>query len=251
MNKNISTCLFLVCSLPLAGFQAQAEERIVFADTFESVSVTNTKGPLAAWSCTGADDKEYNVGASGRLRIRDHVNEEKGVGTTHAGFWDLVKVPFAGVALAAEGDWIQLSLDIGAYVDDSGAAMDDGYGVRVSLANDTATSNAGYGFTLGTGNKKWSHLRAYKSSTGYGDQLSAASFNQPEDGDVYPLLLKITRTANSLQIESSFGEAPFETVTDHAALDQVFNLLTVTVAGKDYACDIDNVKITTNVAAAQ
>jgi len=198
----------------------------------------------------GPEDKEYNVGASGRLRIRDHQDEEKGLGTMHDGFWDLVKVSFADVALATEGDWIQLSLDIGAYVDDSGAAMEDSYGVRVSLADGTTNSDAGYGFTLGTGDKRWSHLRAYKSSTAYGDQLGAASFNQPEDGDVYPLLLKITRTASDFRIESSFGGAPFETVSDSAASGK-FNLLTVTVAGKDYACDIDNVKITSNVAEVE
>lgn len=227
------------------------EPYVCFEDDFESGSIsysTNGAYPLINdWEGEGPELKEYNVASSGVLNIRDHLDNEKGDGTTHSGYWDIVRASFTGVAITNEGDWVQLSLDVGAYVDDSGAPMDNDYGMRVSLVDSSATVDAGYGFQLGTGDKGWNYLKVFNDSTGYGVNLGSASFNQPEDGGTYPLILKVSRLADSLEIESSFGGSSFGLITNSAALDKVFNLLTITVTDKDYGCRIDNVKITSNV----
>ena len=70
MKALISICLFSACSIPFMMLYADAAEHVVFEYTFETVSSVNTKGPLQAWICIGPENKEYNVGASGRWHCR-------------------------------------------------------------------------------------------------------------------------------------------------------------------------------------
>ncbi|MEA2068517.1 MAG: hypothetical protein U9P12_04890 [Verrucomicrobiota bacterium] len=222
----------------------------LLADDFDVGVSSNSLGTLInGWVGSGPEPKEYNVASSGILDIRDHDNEEKGTNTQHAGYFDSVEIPFSGVVLTNLGDWIQLSLDIGHYVDDSGAPMHTGLTrFRVSLTEEGLTNAAGYGFLLAHGSETESQVTKYDNKGAYvSSYFGTIDYDHPDDGTLIPLRLKMVRVAGGLELSASWNGMPMGNVINDYAADNRFNLLNLSLTTMDVGCKIDNVRITSNL----
>ena len=222
----------------------------LFADDFSSGTASNGNGALAnGWNGIGPEPKEYNVASSGILDIRDHDGDEKTNGMYHTGFFDTVQAEFDGSSLTNIGDWLQLSMDIGLYVDDSGALMHDGVSeFRVTLTEKGLITDAGYGILLAHGSFSTSQFWKFDNPYTYADSLGTLDYDHPDDGTLVPLRMKLTRVSSGrLELSTSWNGMPMVNVTTNYAADNMFNFLNVTLAGMDVGCRIDNVKIVSNV----
>ena len=222
----------------------------LLSDEFSSGVSSNNLGALINdWVGSGPEPKEYNVASSGILDIRDHNNAEKGTNTQHVGYFDGVEIPFSGVVLTNQGDWLQLSMDIGHYVDDSGAPMHEGLTrFRVSLTEEGLTNAAGYGFLLAHGGETVSQVTKFDNPGTYvSSYLGTLDYDHPDDGTLIPLRLKMIRVAGGLELSASWNGMPMVNVINDYAADNRFNLLNLTLTTMDIGCKIDNVRITSNL----
>lgn len=223
----------------------------LFSDDFSSGVASNDNGLLPnGWVGLGPEPKEYNMASSGILDIRDHDGDEKTNGTYHTGFFDTVQAGFNGSSLTNIGDWLQLSMDIGLYVDDSGAPMPDGVSeFRVTLTEEGMTNDAGYGILLAHGSFSTSQIWTFDNPYTYASPLGTLNYDYPDNGTLVPLRMKLTRVSTgNLELSTSWNGIPMVNATTNFAANNMFNLLNVTLTTMDVGCKIDNVKIVSNVS---
>lgn len=128
MVKAVSIILLIsACSLGAHG------QKTAFQDDFSSGS--GTLGTINGWTEQGPESKEYNVGSSGMLVVRDDNGDEKGTGA-HTGYFDSIYADLGStLSLLTVGEWIQLAVDFDIFTGSwNGAAVADiTQGLRVSL----------------------------------------------------------------------------------------------------------------------
>ncbi len=239
----------LIATNTAAGVPVNDIPSFYLLDTFD----TDTGlVPLNGWTEGGPEPKEYNdpINGPGILSIRDLNNDERGTtNSQHAGFFDTVTYPLnQGVTLADTNDWLQLLVDLGPFQDTSGAPLPDGRRLRVSLIDSTAANNAGFGFMLQTGtNSNWSQLHQFNGPTGVGENLGGANFAHPLDGTLAPMSLNVTKVAGGYEVSGFWGTGSWAPMVVSDSLAQTFDTLTISCGGYDFAVNIDNVCIVSNV----
>lgn len=244
--------------------------RFVVADTFESGSGSATNGPITnGWSALLSGDspavelKEYNVASSGILNIRDALKSPfDGTNEVHKGFFDSVQRDFDAIPLANVGDYLELTLDVGAYQDTSGAAITNCNGpmYNIALVDSSRTNNAGWGFRAkpahaGSTPGYYSSLRTYNSAQGFPQDAGLTTVREAthNDGTMDVWKLRITRIpGDTYELIPSlngvlFGSSKDAVFTNATCVGAIYDTLVITPRGNDIGVKIDNVYITTNV----
>ncbi|QHI70118.1 hypothetical protein [Tichowtungia aerotolerans] len=231
-------------------------------DDFEIGTASSTNGVLTnGWAALSdnmspsQEKKEYNVASSGVLDLRDEISPEL-VGGEPVGLFDSVFINFENIALTNDGDWLELSIDLGFYEDTSGELIaDQGEPLALlTLVDSGRTNAAGYGFSMRKG--AYHSLSLYGGPLTYPVSISGSDTSRTTlatDGTMQTWFLRIERSGDNFLITPSidgklFGptSAFVEAFTNSAAIDAVFDQLTLTVRGNDVAVKIDNVTLLSN-----
>ncbi|MDF7824617.1 hypothetical protein P4B35_11385 [Pontiellaceae bacterium B12227] len=233
------------------------------SDNFETgTGSASTNGVIAnGWVTVGGpEQKEYNVGSSGILDIRDAFlgsSLEEGSNTVHAGEFDGVQIQFDPIQLAAVGDSLELSLDVGAYADTSGAPMDtvNSPMFNISLVDSSRTNEAGWGFRAKPNAGNFSKLVTYNSAGGFPQDpgIDSSRTATTTNGVLQTWKLLITRIeGDTFELIPSldgvlFGGSKDLIVTNATCLGASFDTLTILPRGNDIGVKIDNAYVVANL----
>lgn len=229
------------------------------SDNFETGTGSASSNSVIAngWvSVNGPEQKEYNVGSSGILNVRDAFlgsSPEEGTNAVHAGIFDPVQIQFDPIQLAAVGDWMEMSVDVGAYEDTSAASMDtvNSPMFNISLVDSSRTNEAGWGFRAKPKAGLYSKLVTYNSALGFplDPVIDSSRTATTTNGVLQTWKLRITRIeGDTYELIPSldgvlFGGSKDLIATNATCLGASFDTLTISPRGNDIGLKIDNVYI--------
>jgi hypothetical protein len=231
-------------------------------DDFETDSASSTNGVLTnGWAALpdnmspSQEKKEYNVASSGVLDLRDEISPEL-VDGEPVGLFDSVFINFENIALTNDGDWLELSIDLGFYEDTSGELIADQVEplALLTLVDSGRTNDAGYGFTV---RKNTYHsLSLHDGPLAYPVNITGSGTSRTTlatDGTMQTWVMRIEHSGGNFLITPSIDGQLFgpssgyvEAFTNSAAIGAMFDQLTFTVRGNDVAVKIDNVTLLSN-----
>ncbi|VGO14176.1 hypothetical protein PDESU_02735 [Pontiella desulfatans] len=211
--------------------------RVAYNDDFESGS--GTLGSINGWTGQGGEDKEYNVSASGMLVIQEQDSVES--------FFDVVYSSMNGaIGLTNPGDWIRLSMDFEVF-SGSGAVANDSSGLRISLTDSTASTNAGYGIYVATGTSTSHTYQEMKSAASSQASIgnALAGFDVSEDSGLNHLELLLTRLDSGVELSGTLAGQTLAVLTNNnaAIANRMFDRLALSVGSKNHGLNIDNVVV--------